>query len=900
MSLAPGFRIGAYEVVALLGEGGMGQVYRARDSRLGRDVAIKILPEQFAADAERIARFEREAKTLAALNHPHIAQIYGFEQAAGTSGLVMELVDGEDLSERIRRGPIPPDEAVAIARQIVEALDAAHGQGIIHRDLKPANIKIKDDGTVKVLDFGLAKAIDPVTTGSSMSGATITSPALSMAGVILGTAAYMAPEQAKGRPVDKRADIWAFGCIVYEMVTGQRAFPGEDVSESIASVLKTEPDYSQVPASLKPLLVSCFQKDPRNRLRDIGDARLLTDRVDAGSSSNASSSMPIAVKAIAAASLVALVVSGVMFWRARATDTGTTPPAVRLTLRFPQNSPLQLGSNQPSMAISPDGKTIIYSALGPEGVQLWAHPLDAFEPKPLAGTGGGARNAFVSPDGRHIGFFVGNQLKRIPMGGGTATVLCEAMFPYGGTWTERDEIIFMASGFGGKEAEPGLWRVAATGGEKRPIVGGIFSYPDVLPGGRVVVASADTPAARTTSELNIVTVDIESGDVRPLISGGAYPRYARTGHLLFLRNNAIFAAAIDVAARTASDQAIAVIPEVFMNPAVASGNFAVSATGTLAYAPTTAANFNRALVLINAKGERTAVTDERRFFEWPRVSPDGQRIAVSIPGWNDTIWLFDRGRGALTEVTPSDVNGVTPVWTPDGKRLVFASYPANGNGPRNLFWMNADGSGVAERLSTSQNLERPNAWTPDGQTLLYDARTAIGSDLWTLTLDSKRTTRPLIATRANEMNAALSPNGQWMAFSSDHSGRPEIYLTRFLAAPKPLSEGGPSVDGRIQVSTAGGRNAVWSPDGRRLYYRSIEGDEIMAVDVTGSGSPVLSRPTTIARLPRVQVTRGHFDVMPDGQLLAIDDESAGGTTEELKVVVNWFDELKRKMSGGSQ
>ena len=885
MSLQSGSRVGAYEIVSPLGAGGMGEVYRGRDVKLGRDVAIKILPEQFASDRERVARFEREARTLASLNHPHIAQIYGLEHTNHTAALVMELVDGEDLSQRLARGPIPLDDALAIAKQIADALDAAHGQGIVHRDLKPANVKVRDDGTVKVLDFGLAK---PAEGPAASSGATITSPAMSMPGVILGTAAYMAPEQAKGRPVDKRADIWAFGCVLYEMVTGRRPFGGEDISETIASILKTDPDWAGVPSSIKPLLVSCLQKDPRQRLRDIGDVSLLLDRAPAGQPPLAPASTPMVVKAIAAASIAALVLSGVMLWRSRAASAVAAPSVVRMSLRFPDSSPLQLGANHPSLAVSPDGKTIVYTAVGPEGNQLWTHTLDAFAPQPLAGTGGGGgpRNVFFSPDGRQLGFFAGTQLKRMPVAGGTVTVVCDAPFHYGGTWTDKNEIVFAAGGFGSAGTAPGLWRVPASGGEKRAIKEGIYSYPDALPGGRLVLAIAEGAAtARTSSELPIVTVDLDSGDVRPLIEGGTYARYAASGHVVFLRNGALVATPIDLQARTASDRSSIVVPDVFQNPALVSGNFAVSAAGTLAYAPGTAADFNRSLLLIDAQGQRTAAADDKRYFEWPRVAPDGQRIAVSVQGWREAVWVLDRGRGVMTELTTGDMDGVWPVWTPDGKRIVFTSY--NGRGARNLHWMAADGSGGPERLTTSEFQQRPNAWTPDGKTLLFDVRTGTNQDLWTLTLDGNRTTRPLIATRFNESSAALSPDGQWMAFTSDQSGRPEIYLTRFA-----------SVEGRLQVSTAGGRNARWSRDGRRVYYRSLDGGEILAVDVPPGAVPALSKPITITRLPRVAPTYGAFDVMPDGRLLVVDDESAGGVAPELRIVVNWFEELTRKMSGG--
>jgi serine/threonine protein kinase len=881
MSLAPGTRIGPYDVVSLLGEGGMGQVYRARDSKLGRDVAIKILPEQFAADRERVARFEREARTLASLNHPYIAQIYGLEQSGHTAALVMELVDGEDLSQRIAQGAIPLDEAVKIARQIADALDAAHGQGIVHRDLKPANVKVRDDGTVKVLDFGLAK---PVEGPGTASGATITSPAMSMPGVILGTAAYMAPEQAKGRPVDKRADIWAFGCVLYEMITGRRAFAGEDISETIASILRSEPDWNGVPASIKPLLASCLQKDPRQRLRDIGDVTLLLDRAPAATQV-APASTPMAAKALAAVSIIALLSSGVMLWRARSNESTGHAGVVRSTLHFPRGGSMQLGANQPSLAVSPDGNTIVYTALGPEGTMLWSYSLDSFEPKPLAGTGGGGvgnspRNVFFSPDGRQIAFFHNNQLRRMPVAGGSVTVVSDAIFSYGGTWTDRDEIVFVAAG-NGAGAAGGLWIVPAAGGERRLIKDMFVSYPEALPGGRVVMAIVDNPSARTASELNIVSIDVATGDVRPLINGGTYPRYAATGHVLFLRNGALMATAIDVAARTVSDQAQAVVQDVFMNPAMASGNFAVSAAGTLAYAPGTAEDFNRQLVLVDAKGVRTPVSDERRYFEWPQASPDGQRVAVTIPGWRDSTWLIDRGRSSLTELTTGDAQGVSPIWTPDGRHVTLASWDGKAT---NLHWIAADGTGGLERLSSSRFLQRPNAWTRDGKTLIYEHRTPEGGDdLWTLELDGRKE-KPLIATRFNESSAVLSPAGTWLAFTSDQSGRIEVYLTRF-----------PSAENRIQVSTDQGRNPAWSPDGRRLYYRANIG-AIMAVDVGAGSPPALSRPVEVARLPVAPPARGHFDVMPDGRLLMVDNESVGAITQELHIVVNWFTELRQKMS----
>jgi Tol biopolymer transport system component len=667
-------------------------------------------------------------------------------------------------------------------------------------------------------------------------------------------------------------------------VTGRRAFAGDDVSETIASILRSDPEWNGVPASVKPLIAKCLQKDPRHRLRDIGDAAVLLDRAPADAAPPATPSMPLASKVLAAASIVALLISGVMLWRARVTAPGGMAPVVRSTLHFPRGGSMQLGANQPSLAVSPDGTTIVYTAQGPEGSMLWTYSIDAFEPKPLAGTGragtGSApRNVFFSPDGRQIAFFQDNQLKRMPVGGGTITVVSEAVFHYGGTWTDRDEIVFVAAGPDLK-ASSGVWRVPAAGGARRLAADVFVSYPSALPGGRVIIATTDNPSARTTSELHIVSVDIDTGDVRPLIAGGTYPRYSATGHVLFLRNGALMATAIDVAARTASDQSQVVVEDVFMNPAMASGNYAVSAAGTLAYAPGTSEDFNRQLVLIDSKGVRTPVSDAKRYFEWPQASPDGQRIAVTIPGWRDSTWLLDRNRGSLTELTTGDAQGISPVWTRDGTRIALASWDGKAT---NLHWIAADGSGGLERLSTNRFLQRPNAWTPDGKTLIYEHRTANGGDdLWTLELDGRKE-KPLIASRFNESSAVLSPAGTLMAFTSDQSGRIEVYLTRY-----------PSVENRIQVSTDQGRNPAWSPDGRRLYYRANNG-AIMAVDVGSGSTPALSRPVEVVRLPIAPPARGHFDVMPDGRLLMVDNESVGAITQELNIVVNWSQELLRKM-----
>ena len=908
MSLPAGTRIGSYQIVAAIGAGGMGEVYRARDTRLDRDVAIKVLPDAVADDPAALARFERETKAVASLSHPNILAIHDVGRDGRTSYAVMELLQGESLRERLAQGALPARKAVEYGARIAHALGAAHERGVIHRDIKPDNIFITTDGFVKLLDFGLAK----VPEATAASAAQLTMAPATSPGMVLGTVGYMSPEQVRGMAVDHRSDIFSLGAVLFEMLTGSRAFARDTTAETMTAILKEDPaeftvGSAQVPAALERIVRRCLEKTPGERFHSAHDLGIALETLSTDSGPGPRVTTPMSSRgsrervawAVAGAALVALVSVGGLWWRGSAGGSTLRSAPLRMSLRFPANSLMHLGNPQPSLAVSPDGGVIVYTAGGgPEGVQLWVHSLDAFEPTPLAGTGGAnaPRNVFFSPDGRHLAFFAGNELKRIPLSGGAATVLCEAPFGYGGTWTSRDEIVFSAVGADSDAGVGGLWRVSASGGERRQVATGLLSYPDALPDGRAVLASGNNPSARTTSELPIVIVDLDSGVVQPLIANGSFPKYSSTGHVVFVRNGDLVAAPIDPVGRTVGENTT-VVSGVFQNPSYASGSFAVSAAGTLAYVPGTAADFRRELVLIDAKGGRASVPGDRRFFESPRLSPDGQRIAVSIVGWRESIGIFDLARGAMSELTARDIDALWPVWTPDGKRIVVASY-RNDGGASNLRWMAADGSGSAEFIATSKLQQRPNSFSPDGKTLVFELRTPVGTDLWTLTFDPARTTRPLLATPFNEAEAAVSPSGEWMAYSSNQSGRNEIYLTRFLAAPKPSGEGGPSIDGRIQVSTAGGRYAVWSRDGRRLYYRRA--GDIFAVEITGGASPILSKPIVSAQLPPTAPSGGAFDVMPDGRVLAVDDESAGSTSEELRLVVNWFGELRQKMIGGSQ
>jgi serine/threonine-protein kinase len=855
----------------------MGEVYRARDLKLKREVALKVLPADVAGDRDRLARLQREAEVLASLNHPNIAQVYGVEANA----LVMELVEGEDLAQRIARGRIPWDDALPIAKQIVDALEAAHEAGIVHRDLKPANVKVRTDGTVKVLDFGLAKAIEPGTTGNSLvNSPTITSPAMTMRGMILGTAAYMAPEQAKGRVVDKRADIWAFGCVLFEMLTGRRAFLGEDVTDIIAEVLKSDVPLAllppEIPGNVRRLIARCLQRDPKQRLRDIGDARMELDRPGepdtAATPTIAQRRGGRAAIALASAAVLMLAAALALYaFQPRTVAPPETTPT-RLAVTFPAGSHMHLGRPLPSLSLSPDGKRIVYTASGPEGAQLWLRDLDRFEPTPLPGTAG-ARMAFFSPDGKWIGYIEGGSLKKIPSSSGPPVVLCDAAGARGATWTDKDEIVFATIG----QVNSGLQAVPAAGGTPRLVAKVDAWFPDALPGGNAVIANVDNPTAQMSGDLGVALIDLASGAVRRLFDGGAYPRYAASGHILFLRNNALLAAPFDPGSGTVGDARTTVVESVHLDPSVPSGNFAVSASGTLAYAPGDEELFRRTLTSIGPGGPKPII-DEQRFFAESRVSPDGRRIAATVGGWRETIMIADIDRRVLTRLTPPDRTAMEPVWSPDGRQVAHSQVVS---GVPNLFLAASDGSFQMDRLTTSPNTQFADSFSPDGRWLVFtEIQPQSGADLFLLAL-ADRSVRPLLQTSFVETNAAVSPDGRWLAYASNRSGRQEIHVSPF-----------PSMASTVQVSFAGGNYPAWSKDGRQLHFLQ-GGSTIMVVDARGA-------PSFSASSARVAAETGNvgpgnpFDLLPDGRFLIVHGKNVASTFE-LRIVLNWLGELTQKV-----
>ncbi len=862
MALASGTRIGSYEVVAQIGAGGMGEVYRARDTRLKREVALKILPDSFANDPERLARFQREAEVLASLNHPNIAIIHGLEESEGTRALVMELVEGDTLADRIARGPIPVDEALAIAKQIAEALDAAHEQGIIHRDLKPANIKRRDDGTVKVLDFGLAKLGPGGADAPAAPGATH-SPTLSLAftgvGMILGTAAYMSPEQARGKTVDKRADIWAFGCVLFEMLAGKRAFDGTDATEIIAAVVRGEPEWSALPTATPPKLIAvlnrCLQKDPRLRARDIGDLRFELDEVSRapalGDTSTAIPRVPLWRRAIPYAAVVLVTVgltaSVASLLRAPAPDR----PVARFVINLPENEQFS-NTGRHAVAISPDDAHIVYGANG----RLNLRRLDQLVATPIRGTEGtpaspqeAARNPFFSPNGQWIGFWQNGQLKKVSVTGGAPVVLCLADNPWGASWSDDDSIVF---GQGPK----GIMRVAVAGGTPELVVkvdaGESAHGPQMLPRGRGILFTLRPSGAQTWDESRIVVQSLTTGERKEVIKGGSDARYLPTGHLVYALENTVLAVPFDVDTSNVTGGPVPVLDRVARAGGLTStgaAHFSVSARGTLVYFEDLGAfsAAKRTLTWVDRNGGETAIKAPARPYRYPRLSADGQRITVDTFDEELDVWIWNLAGETLTRLTADAAADSYGVWTPDGGRVIFNSTRAGsrGIGIGNLYWQASDGTGAAERLTDSPNNQVPNAVSQDGTKLVFREDTAKGSDLLLLPLQGERRAQPLVQTPFTERNADISPDGRWLAYESNESGQFEIYVRPF-----------PNVnDGRWRVSTGGGTVPLWARNGREMFFMTLRGESLMAAAILASPGSAAFRSATSIKLFD---TRGYF------------------------------------------
>ena len=895
-AVQPGTRIGPYEVTAFIGEGGMGQVYRARDTTLGRDVALKVLPATFNSDGDRLARFRREAHVLASLNHTNVGAIYGFETSGTIHALVLELVDGPTLADRIAQGPIPVDEALSIARQIADALESAHERGIVHRDLKPANIKLRLDGTVKVLDFGLAKALDSEEASSRdgpsrpavTASPTVVSPAVTAAGVILGTAAYMAPEQAKGKPADKRSDIWAFGCVLYEMLTSKRAFAGEDVGDTLAAVLRGTPDWSALPSlpqALRALITGCLEKDRRERLADASALRFLmrqateTTTVPTASQTAGRWSRGRMVGPLIATVVIAAASMWAVGWRG--TEPGLHP------MRFAiEPEGVATTDSGPQLALSADGRLLVYTADRRGVERIFVRPIDRVEASPIQAMLGSSITPFLSPDGKWVGFFplTRGDLSKVPVADGMASVICQFTGrPRGAAWGADNTIVFATS-----DPASGLLRVSVEGGPVEVLTTPDVArgevdhlFPSILPGGTAVLFTVAMPGA--PHGWQIAALDLQTRTRRTLIQGASYARYSVSGHLLYASAGKLHAIRFDPSRLEVSGEPVLVADPIDTS-STGAAQFTVSDNGTLAYvSPSTDAGvIRRSLIWVGRDGREEPITAPPKAYTYARLAPDGTRVALDVRDENNDIWIWNLRRETLTRLTFDAANDVQPVWTPDGQRILFGS---NRGGTMDLFAQRADGSGAAERVVASGTALYPQAIAPDGASVVVLDQSNVGNSLSLLKLHAAERVEPLLQ---RAINPDISPDGRWLAYQSSESGRSEVYVRPFSDVSA----------GRWQVSIGGGRWPKWAGNGGELFY---------VVDETMMSAPVQLASTFSAGKPsrlfdsaglRAFAQARTYDVTRDGQkfLMITAADRRDRPAPSIVVVANWAQTLKQSAS----
>ena len=871
-----GRRIRSYEVLSLVGAGGMGEVYRARDTTLGREVALKLLPREFSSDAERLRRLDREARLLASLNHPGIATLHGLEQADGQRFLVMELVPGQTLAERVGAGPLPIAEAIAVGRQIAEALEAAHEKGIVHRDLKPANVKVTPEGRVKLLDFGLAKALEA--TASGLAAMPADGP--TREGTVLGTPAYMSPEQARGQGVDRRADIWAFGCCLYESLSGQKAFPGNTTSDTLAAVLDREPDWSALPAATpdgaRRLLRRCLTKDLRKRLQHIGDARLELEETEAGPderSRHGRRRIRVAPALVGAALLVALA-AGLGSWLGgRRTTARSDQPVSRLTLRLEGDAAatprLTVSAFFTPLALSPDGTGLVVRARGANGSQLFLRELSGFETRALPGTQT-ATTPFFSPDGRWVGFWRPEDriLRKVSVSGGPPIEIGPTDVPHTALWGPGDEILFDTA-FPGSE----LWSIPAEGGKPQEIVvrdrskGETISLRAQIPGRRDLLIASIRPG-----EAWLEVLSRETGERRRLLRGGrnTLARYTPTGHLVYSDADALFAVAVDPERLEPLGAPVPVIHGI--DHYYWHSNVALSETGTVVYLPAERVR-EAELVWLDRGGNVTPVPGGRGPVETLSLSPDGREgVGTVVEGTKIQVWIFDLERGSK-RLFASEAKCSSPIFSRDG---AFVTYASDRGGTDALYRKRADGTGDEEHLVGPRfGAPSPEDWSPDGKSLLFTEWTSRGDrDIWVY---SGGKAAPLIASPFDEGEPRFSPDGRFVAFEADDGGVSHVYVQPF---PGP----GP----RTTVSIEEGGSPRWGPDGRQLFYWG-KGIQMTVV-------PLETEPVLRVGGPRVlfEGKWGSFMITPDARrFLTVANRTTEEGPLELRVILNWFEELER-------
>jgi Tol biopolymer transport system component len=900
VSLAPGDRLGPYEIVAKLGEGGMGEVYRARDTRLNRVVAVKAMHESFAEHPERVARFEREAQLLASMNHPNIAAIHGVEESQGATFLILEFVDGHSLSELLKAGAMPVPEAMALARQLGDALAAAHERGIIHRDLKPANVMVTAEGKVKVLDFGLGKSLDGEgSSGSGSSTPPANTPTMTMAatqaGIMMGTAGYMSPEQAKGRPTDRRSDVWAFGCVFYEMLTGHRAFEGEDIAEIIAAIVRGEPDWTRLPATLPPavrvMLQRCLIKDRAERLSDMSVVRfLMSDTASSLSGVSVPVENPAPAKArrrvvplvVATAALAVIATFGVTRWLLPG-GAATSGGVMHVGIGLPEG--VELGStNLLPLAISHDGARVAFVGLRDGKTQIYVRALSEPEPKALDGTEGGD-GPFFSPDGQWIAFFAGSKLRKIAVSGAALQPLADAPSHRGGDWGDDGYIYFAPTNIGG------IWRVQEGGGaatevtRKVPADGEIsHRWPHLVAGTSTLLFAVWTGPGN--DEHNIAVQTVGAAEHRVLVKGGDAPHYAaKPGVLLYARLGELFAVPWRPSQRDLGGTVPLTMPE---RPSDAignegCGNYAVSDDGALAYVAGGRIRSATRLVWVDRSGAVEPVALPERLYENAVISPDGTRAIVQIREGTTTLWVFDLERNTVSPIGASAGSSQAPLFTADGTRVI---YRATQKGLRNLSWRRADGSGDEERLTTKPDVSQtPTSVSSDGHWLVFNengGQESGGVGIWVMRLDGDRSARRLFPVPAGESDGQLSPDGKWLAYQAPVSSRQEIYVTPF-----------PGPGARRQISSDGGTEPLWSRDGRELFFQN--GAQLMGVTVTPGAAFSASTPHLVHEGRFFKTINGNtsWNVTPDGKrFLRIQQVVPERAITHLELVLNWFSELK--------
>jgi serine/threonine protein kinase len=903
-----------YQITSLIGKGGMGEVYQAKDQTLGRDVAIKVLPEEFAKDADRKARFQREAKLLASLNHPNIAAIYGLEESSGTNFLVLELVEGQTLADQIKQGPIPVEEALRLALQIAEALEAAHNKGVIHRDLKPANIKVTPDGKVKVLDFGLAKAFAGDKEEVNLSNSPTLSDAATQQGIILGTAAYMSPEQASGKSIDKRSDIWAFGVVLFEMLTGRSLFAGDNVSQTLARVLERQPDFSLLPSNLHPkvseLLKRCLQKKSKNRYHDIADIRLDLQEVlnDPGgvfaplvSTAEPRTKLRTVLPWLAATIVLTAIIAGLAGWRLKPSEPKRV---MRFTYELPEGQ--QIIPNPQggiSLAVSPDGSQFVYGTS--EGLHL--RSVDELDARLIAGTDKGSVEPFFSPDGQWIGYWSQSdqKLKKAAISGGAPVVICETSpLVLGASWNSDNTIVY-------SDLFKGVMRISADGGTAEVLIKtnslnaaeGTLIVPRMLPDGKTLLFTNQTGPNQTQIEIQ----SLKSGERKILLRSGVDAVYCPTGHLVYAlinTNSATFMAIpFDLDRLEVKCGSVPLLEGIEAS--------AISGSGTLVYVPQPAAAAGAAsapppgntLVWVDRQGKEEPLGAAPDNYQGLKISPDGTKVALEIDAaGNQDIWIWEIPRKTRMKLTFDKAAQTGPLWTPDGKRIVFFSLGGGGFG--GVYWKSADGIGEEELLASRPDKAiLPESFSRDGKILALGVVTLspFGQNIGMLFMDGKREIKELLKGKHLETELRISPDGRYVAYQSNESGKGEIFVRSFPDVTK----------GKWQVSTSEGNSPLWSPDGRELFYRS--GDATMAVEVEREPTFKRGNPKVLFRgkywpVNSIPSAITVWDISPDGKkflMIKPSGAQAGEATAEkpatapprpkINIVLNWFEELKQRV-----